>query len=140
MNAGEVDIPVHTGSLNPRDMLGSTRTGAVVFDVVPDDAPLRTIVTPGSLVLSFVQAILGTLAGAAIAKTADTSPPIARPIVDDEQSTYKDVEEDGERVREYVDAWITSILVKVATDESAKGWSTMVVDAGRGRRRRGRSR
>ena len=130
VEAGTVNVPVHTGSLAPRDMLGDTGTGAVVLDIVPDDAPLRTIVTPGSLVLSFVQGILGTVAGEAVAKSVDVSPPIARPIIDDDRSEFEEVEEDGELVRVYETAWISSILVKVATDESARGWSTMVLGDG----------
>ena len=128
VEAGTANVPVHTGSLAPRDMLGDTGTGAVVLDIVPDDAPLRSIVAPGSLVLSFAQAILGTVAGEAVAKSVEVSPPIVRPIIDDEQSEFEEVEEDGELVRVYSRAWLSSILVKTATDESARGWSTMIVD------------
>ena len=142
VEAGRHDVLAHSGSFRPENVLGSTRSGVVVLDIAParprpfvlpadPDAPLRTIVTPGSLLISFLQGVLGGAAGEALSRSLELAPPIVRPLVNDDESEFEDEFEDDESdgVRVYSDAWIDSILVKWAGDESADGWETLVLDS-----------
>lgn len=132
VDRGEHNVIAHTGSFRPENVLGDTRSGMLRLDYARPDAdfdeePLRRIVTPGSLLLALVQGVLGGLAGDALARSLDLAPPVVRPIINDAESEYEDDEEEEEAVRTYTDAWIDSVLIKYAADESADGWEYLLL-------------
>ena len=109
---GERDIAAQTGSLAAPDILASTRAGTLRLDT---DAA-------GGLLATLIGASRATPAAAAIMATAAAAPPLVRPLVDDDLSTWAEREIEGQQVRVYEDAWLRSLLVKWA---DATGWRAL---------------
>ena len=121
VEAGRHDVIAHTGSYRPSDALGDTRTRALILTIAGPESPE---VAAGSLLVFLMRRVIGTVAGNALDASLETAPPVVRPLVDDDKSEFEDTFEDDESdgVRVYSDAWIDSILVKYADDESSAGW------------------
>ena len=121
VEAGRHDVIAHTGSYRPSDALGDTRTRALILTIAGPESPE---VAAGSLLVFLAQRVIGTIAGNALEASLETAPPVVRPLIDDEKSEFEDTFEDDESdgVRVYSDAWIDSVLIKYADDESAEGW------------------
>ena len=114
--ANEIDIPAHTGRFRPENMLASTGAGTLTLAAMASGL-LMTLLGEAAL----------TQAGEAVAASMEASPPIVRPLIDQDESEYTDEEIDGEMVRVYQDAALQSILVKWS---QALGWETIeLVDA-----------
>ena len=109
---GERDIAAQAGSLAAPDILASTRAGTLRLDT--DRA--------GGLLAMLIGASRATPAAAAIMATAAAAPPLVRPILDDDASTWQEVDVDGQQVRDYSDAHLRSLLVKWA---DAPGWRAL---------------
>ena len=117
VEAGRHDVLAHAGGYRAERVLGDTRSRALVLLLAGPESPE---IAAGSLLVFLMQRVLGTVAGDALARSVEVAPPVVRPLIDDEKSEFQDDVEEG--VREYSDAWIDSILVKYADDESAEGW------------------
>jgi len=105
VGAGERDLVAHTGGFDPQHVLAAVSAGGMVVDLAD-----------GGLIFELAASAAGTAAGVALAASMDSSGPVVRPLIDDEQSTYTDA--DG--IRHYTDAHVSSLLIKTAQDPS--GW------------------
>ena len=128
VEAGRRNVIAHTGSFRPENVLGDTRSRALILMIAGPDTPQ---VPAGSLLVFLLQRVIGTAAGSALEASLETAPPVVRPLVNDDKSEFEDEFEDDESdgVRVYGDVWLDSILVKFASDESAEGWDYLALDS-----------
>lgn len=144
--AGKHNIIATTKDFSPENILGDTRSGALRLSLVErdipiyrprpapdgvidadfdeiDEPPIRTILTPGSMLISFLQGILGGLAGEGLAKALGLAEIVVRPVIDEKESEFSDDEETG--VRTYQRAHVTALLVKYADPSASPGWLSL---------------
>ena len=95
--SGDTDIVLHTGSLNPQDIVASTGAGS-----------LQMSTNERLLLLQLLREAQDTEAGRAVDDAMKVSRLTPRPIIDEEASTFT---EDG-NLRTYENAVLKSILLK----------------------------
>lgn len=117
VEAGRHDVLAHAGGYRAERVLGDTRSRALILAIAGPESPE---IPAGSLLVFLMQRILGTVAGDALSRSVEVAAPVVRPLVNDAKSAFEDDVEEG--VRTYSDAWIDSVLIKYADDESADGW------------------
>ena len=114
--AGKLDIIAHAGSLNPADVLASTAAGSLRLRKA-DDGGLDVEVSREAMQSPAGRIVTGSAAGA----------PIIRPIVDQDESEFEDV--DG--VRRYSRVAVKSLLVKFMSGVEDSGWEPAEITEGR---------
>ncbi|MCY4157279.1 MAG: HK97 family phage prohead protease [Gammaproteobacteria bacterium] len=118
--ARERNIVLHTGSYDPGHVIATTAAGSLFLSTGAD----------GAIVAEVSREAMESPAGTALAESVETSAPIVRPLLNDDDSEFT---EEG-AVRTYTVAAVTSLLVKVSLAD-ATGWEKFEV-LRRPRRRR----